>query len=237
MVHHTKQILSLFTAGIFIVGAGFAGMANGASGNAPISSARQKAPAQKATQKITRANLAKSASFKVTQTIAPVGSKPLVRTFVVEVKGEKARMDYDDPALGPVRYVANSKGVFFYMPGNETAIKQEYQGGVEGALRVAFAQANERLAKAKKVGKATVSGQPTVIYKDPETGTLVYLGTKKGFELPVKTELKNEGGKNTVLVTDIKLNVAIPDTRFALPAGTQIIDSKDSPGVGLPIGP
>jgi hypothetical protein len=213
-----------------ITGVAFAGMG-------------QKTPAQQTASvkqaasplRITRANLAKSASFVVTQTIAPAGGSPLIRKFTIEVKGEKARLDYEDAALGPVRYVANEKGVFFFMPGNNSAVKQTFKGGVEGALKVAFAQANERMAQAKKVGTATVSGQPTVLYKDPETGTLIYFGTRPGFRLPIKTELANEGGKNTMLVSSIKLNIPIADTRFALPVGTQIIESQDAPNVGLPI--
>lgn len=211
---------------------GIIGLAVGTVGAVPQKP--KKGATQKPVTQITRSNLAKSAKFKVTQTIAPKGSAPLVRSFFVEVKGEKARLDYDDPALGPVRYVANEKGVFFYMPGNETAVKQSVQGGVEGALRLAFAQANERLVKAKKVGQGTVSGQPTVIYKDPDTGAVVYMGTNPGFRLPVKSVIQNEGGSNTVQVSDIQLNISIADSRFALPKGTQIIDSKDAPGVGVP---
>jgi hypothetical protein len=61
----------------------------------------------------------------------------------------------------------------------------------------------------------------------------VYLGTAPGFRLPVKTVLANEGGTSTLLVSDIKLNIAVADSRFALPAGTQVIESKDAPG-GMP---
>lgn len=214
---------------VALTGVAFVGMGHAGLG--------QKTPGKPAAAplRITRANLAKSASFVVTQTIAPRGGSPLVRKFTVEVKGEKARLDYEDPALGPVRYVANEKGVYFFMPGNNSAVKQTFKGGVEGALKVAFAQANDRMAQAKKVGTATVSGQSTILYKDADTGTLIYIGTKPGFRLPVKTELANEGGKNTMLVSNIKLNIPIADARFALPPGTQIIESHDAPSVGLPI--
>jgi outer membrane lipoprotein-sorting protein len=191
------------------------------------------APANPARFVITRANLAKSASFKVTQTISPKGGSPLKREYRVEVKGNKARLDYEDQAIGAVRYVANEKGVFFYIPGNKTAMKQSLKGGVEGALNYAFAQASSQLERAKKVGTATVSGQPTVVYKDAATGAMVYLGTANGFRLPVKTVLNNQGGSTTMLVSDIKLNIPVADTRFALPTGTQIIESKDAPG-GMP---
>lgn len=191
------------------------------------------APANPSKFVITRANLAKSASFKVTQTISPKGGSPLKREYRVEVKGDKARLDYEDQAIGAVRYVANEKGVFFYIPGNKTAMKQSLKGGVEGALSYAFAQASSQLEGAKKIGTATVSGQPTIVYKDAATGSMVYLGTGAGFRLPVKTVLSNQGGSTTMLVSNIKLNIPVADARFALPSGTQIIESKDAPG-GMP---
>jgi hypothetical protein len=53
----------------------------------------------------------------------------------------------------------------------------------------------------------------------------------------VKTVLANQGGTQTVLVTDIKLNANLPDARFALPAGTQVIEDTGAPaGAGFPGG-
>ncbi|HVK06348.1 MAG TPA: hypothetical protein VM490_22955 [Armatimonadaceae bacterium] len=182
---------------------------------------------------VSRANLAKNAAFTVTSTLTPKGGSKVTQVYKVEVKGNNARLDYSDPAIGAVRYLANAKGVFFYIPSNNTAVKQTFKGGVDGALRVAFSQANEQLKSARKIGSATVSGQPTDIYKDARSGAIIYLGKKPGFRLPVKTVLANEGGTRTVTVTDIKLNPSIADARFALPAGTQIIDSQQgSPAVG-----
>jgi len=188
---------------------------------------------------ITRANLANTASFTVTQTLAPKEGKPLTREYRIEVKWNKARLDYEDQAIGPVRYVANEKGVFFYIPANKNAMKQTFKGGVEGALKVAFAQVSEQMEGAREIGRETVAGQPTIIYKAPKTGALIYLGTRPGFRLPVKTILANEGGTSTLTVSDIKLNVALADSQFALPAGTQIMDSGSAPSAtapGLPSG-
>jgi outer membrane lipoprotein-sorting protein len=183
---------------------------------------------------ITRASLANTASFKVTQTLAPKEGQPLTREYRVEVKGNKARLDYEDQAIGPVRYVANEKGVYFYIPANKNAMKQTFKGGVEGALKVAFAQVADQMEGAREIGRETVAGQPTIIYKAPKTGALIYLGTRPGFRLPVKTILSNEGGTSTLTVSDIKLNVALADSRFALPAGTQILDSGSAPSAAAP---
>jgi hypothetical protein len=116
------------------------------------------------------------------------------------------------------------------MPENKTAMKQTFQGGVEGALRVAFAQAREQLAGAKKIGTETVSGQPTAVYQARTGGTKIYMGTRPGFQLPVKIETRNEGGTSTLLVTNIRLNGQIADNRFTLPPGTRVQEGD----VGVP---
>lgn len=196
----------------------------------PVATASATAPLT-----ISRANLAKNASFTVTQTLAPKGGEKIVRSYTVSVKGDKARMDYEDPSLGVVRYIANEKGIFFFIPSNKSAMKQSLKGGVEGALKVAFAQYATQLAGAKKVGVATVSGQPTTMYKDEKTGAVICLGMRPGFRLPVKAVIANEGGTSTFLVTNIKLDVSVKDDIFVLPKGTQIIESSGSPQ-GIPGG-
>jgi outer membrane lipoprotein-sorting protein len=210
-----------------VVAAAFA-VVLGTIGSGAVVAAGQK-NAGAAPFKITRASLAQSASFRVTQSLLPKDSKGLTREYNIAVKGSKARLDYEDQAIGPVRYVANEKGVFFYIPGNKSAVKQTFKGGVEGALKLAFSQVSDQMAGAQKVGTATVNGQPTIIYKAPKTGALIYMGTRPGFRLPVKTILTNEGGTSTVMVSEIKLNVALSDSLFALPAGTQIMDSGSAP--------
>ena len=184
--------------------------------------------------RVTRSSLAPAATFTITQTLAPKGGDKLVRVYKVQVKGNKARLDYDDPSLGTVRYLANDKGFFFYTPGNKSAMKQTIKGGVEEALKTAFAQVKDQLVGAKKTGVATVSGQPTEVYQNPKNGTTVYMGTRPGFRLPVKTVQTNIGGSTMLVVSDIKLNPVISDALFALPAGTQIMDSGNG---GLPGAP
>lgn len=138
-------------------------------------------------------------------------------------------MDYADPMTGAVQYLANDKGVFFVIPANKTAVKQNIKGGVEQALQVAFAQANEQLKTAKKIGETTVNGMPADIFKDADSGTTIYVGKKTGFKLPLKTLIANEGGSRTITVTNIKINPKIEKTRFDLPKGMQIVDGGSSP--------
>lgn len=180
--------------------------------------------------KITRANVAKTASFTVTQTTAPKNGAKLSQVIRVEVKGNNARVEMDNRDLGSVTYLANTQGMFFYIPANKVAQKQPFQGGAEEALRLAFRQVNEQLRTAKKTGTAIVSGQTTDVYKDGKTGAMIYVGRNPGFRLPVKTVLATSSGTQTFLVSNIKTNISLSDARFALPAGVRVIDGNGAAG-------
>ncbi|WP_395142813.1 outer membrane lipoprotein carrier protein LolA [Armatimonas sp.] len=193
----------------------------------------QKAPQLKNATKraLSRANLAKTAQFTVTTVMAPKSGSKDTQVFQVAVSGAKARMDYKDKALGEVRYVVNEKGAFFFIPANKAAQKMNLK--IEDGLNTVFSQASEVLAGAQKTGKATVAGIACDIYTNPRTGSVVYLGTTPGFTLPVKLEIKNVGGVQTMQASQIKLNGSIPAAHFALPAGTQVIEGQGGP-TGLP---
>jgi hypothetical protein len=168
-----------------------------------------------------RASLAKSAQFTVTTVRAPKGGPKDTQVFQVAVSGVKARLDYKDQALGEVCYVVNEKGSFFFIPANKAAQKMN------------LSQASDVLAGAQKTGKATVSGIACDVYTNVRTGSVVYLGTTPGFTVPVKLEVKNAGGMQTMQASNIKLNGNIPAALFALPAGTQVIEGQAGAS-GLP---
>lgn len=180
---------------------------------------------------LSRASLAKSAQFTVTSTLAPQGAPAETQVFKVAVSGPKARLDYKDKTLGEVRYLVNEKGTFFFIPANKAAQKMNLK--IEDGLNTIFSQASQVLSGAKKSGTATISGIACDVYKNAKTGSVLYLGTAPGFKLPVKMEIKNSGGVQQMQASGIKLNAAIPDAFFALPAGTQVIESQGGPG-GLP---
>lgn len=173
---------------------------------------------------LSRANLAKTAQFTVTTVLSPKSGPKDTQVFQVAVSGEKARLDYKDRALGEVHYVVNEKGTFFFIPANKAAQKMNLK--IEDGLKTVFSQASEVLAGAQKSGKTTVSGIACDVYKNPKTGSVVYLGTTPGFTLPVKLEIRNAGGMQTMQATQIKLNGTIPAAHFALPVGTQVIETK-----------
>ncbi|MBB6049230.1 LolA family protein [Armatimonas rosea] len=180
---------------------------------------------------LSRANLAKTAQFTITTVMAPKSGPKDTQVFQVAVSGPKARLDYKDKALGEVCYMVNEKGTFFYLPVNKAAQKMNLK--IEDGLKTVFSQASEVLAGAQKTGKATVAGIACDIYTNPRTGSVVYLGTTPGFTVPVKLEIKNAGGMQTMQASNIKLNGNIPAALFALPAGTQIIEGQGGAS-GLP---
>jgi hypothetical protein len=180
-----------------------------------------------------RADLARSASFTVIRTLSPAGGTPIVNTYHVTVDGANGRVDYDDPAMGPVRYLTTAQGAFLYIPGNQSATRYSLKGGIDLALRQAFQFVTSQGRAFVRTGTATVSGQPTITYRNPSNGAVVFIGTRPGFRLPVKGVLRNEGGSQSFVVSDIRLNISTAKALFAIPAGTQIIrDGGDSAGPG-----
>ena len=180
---------------------------------------------------LSRASLAKTAQFTVTTVLTPKGGARDTQIFQVAVSGSNGRLDYKDKALGEVRYVINEKGAFFFIPANKAAQKMSLK--IEEGLSTVFSQANAVLAGAQKTGTATVAGIACDVYKNLQTGSVVYLGTTPGFQLPVKLEIRNAGGAQTMQASNIKLNGSIPAAHFALPAGTQVIEGQGGPA-GLP---
>lgn len=189
------------------------------------------APAGGGSYTITRKSLAESATFTVTQTLLPKDGAKFERVYRISVKGEKARADFDDPQSGAsVRYVANDKGVFTYLPASKTAVKQSLKGGVEAALQLVFAQVRTQMAKAKKTGSSKVAGVPTTVFKTADGSSTVYWSEKPGFRLPIKIVQNNAGGTSTVSVSDIRLKPTLRDDLFVLPPGTDIVDNGESGG-------
>ncbi len=200
---------------------------------ATMSAAVFTAGAAAQTPAFSRASLAKTAAFTITNTLVPSGGAKVTQVMRVEVKGDKARLEMNNPQIGAVTYLANSRGVFLYMPGAKLAQKQSLPAGesVDTVLRRAFGQVSRQLRTAKKIGVERVSGQNTDVYKDARSGSLIYIGKNPGFRLPVKVTAKNAGGTRTVLVSNIRTNIALADARFAVPAGVRIIEANGAAGL------
>lgn len=180
---------------------------------------------------ISRASLARTASFTVTTTLAPKAGSKTSQTMRVEVKGNKARLELNNPQIGPVTYLANEKGVFLYVPANRLAQRQNAQRNIDALLRYAFGEVNKQLKEAKRVGTARVSGQNADVYRDNKRGLTLYIGRNPAFRLPVKVVQTNAGGTRTFLVSNIKTNIALADSRFTLPPGAKLIEPT---GAGSP---
>jgi len=201
--------------------------------SAAVTAAVFTAAATAQTPSFSRASLANTASFTITNTLAPNGGAKVAQVTRVEVKGNKARVEMNNPQIGRVLYLANEKGVFLYMPAQKLAQRQSLPAGesVNTVLGRAFGQVNRQLRTAKKIGTERVSGQNTDVYRDSRSGALIHIGKNPGFRLPVKVTTKNQGGTRTVLVSNIKTNIALADARFAVPTGVRVIESDGAAGL------
>jgi hypothetical protein len=72
------------------------------------------------------------------------------------------------------------------------------------------------------------------VYKNGKKGATIYISKNPNFRLPIKAVVTNAGGTRTLLVSNIKTNIALADARFAVPAGTQIIASNGSAAGSVP---
>jgi len=176
--------------------------------------------------KWSRSDLAATAKFDVVATLTPKGGSKETRTFRVEVSGNRARLDLEDPGLGAVRYVVDGKSAYLLMPASRTAQKMALRGGIDEALALAFAQVSAQMQGSKRVGRGTVAGQPVETYRNDRSGTTIHVGRAAGYKLPVRMETLNEGGRSVLEVKGIRLGGVISAERFALPKGTQILETS-----------
>lgn len=176
----------------------------------------------------TRAGLARTASFTVTSVAQPKGKSKVSQVTRVEVKGNKARTETVVAGVSTVTLIED-KAIYVFNPGSKLVTKQQAEGDMDAFLRRLYEGKDRFLKTAKKVGTESISGQPTDVYRDEAAGVLIYLGTKPGFRLPVKITKDGDSGSETLLVTDVKTNITLPDARFALPQGAQVIEARVGP--------
>ena len=121
----------------------------------------------------------------------------------------------------------NAQGTFTVMPSEGMAMKTPMlrpgQGPVQGADN--YAQYLQQ-RQAERTGSETIEGRACDIYRyaDPDTGgtTTVWVWTEPMF--PVRFETEAADGKTLTELSNIQLGAAIPDERFQLPAGIQVMD-------------
>ena len=179
----------------------------------------------------TRADLAKTASFTITSSVQPKDKSKVSQVTRVEVKGNRARAETVVGGLPTVTLIQD-KAIYVFHPGSKLVTKQPPEGDLDAFLRRLYEGKDRFLKTARKVGTESISGQPTDVYRDEAAGVLVYRGTKPGFRLPVKITKDGDSGSETLLITDIKTNIALPDARFALPQGAQVIEARPAPEGG-----
>ena len=147
----------------------------------------------------------------------------------VQMKNALFRMDMTMQGQESI-ILRNAEGTFTVMPSEGMAMKMAQlhpgQGPIQGADNYAqYLQQHQ----AELIGSETIDGKACDIYRytDADGTTTVWVWKEKMF--PVKFE---SGGMVTEL-SNIQLGAAIPDERFQLPAGVQVMDMGAMMGMGM----
>jgi outer membrane lipoprotein-sorting protein len=153
-------------------------------------------------------------------------------------KDENLRMETDMPeAGGNVVYIANKadKAMYMYQPAQNIAMKlpykeEQFSGPQDKAEDV-------DASKAKYVGKDKIDGKTCLVYELAIEGGKEKIWVWEEYGLPLRMETEVEGQKTIIEYRNVKVG-DIDDNMFKLPAGTQIMDMPNMPGVsGTPAMP
>ncbi len=153
-------------------------------------------------------------------------------------KGENLRMETNMPeAGGNVVYIANKadKAMYMYQPAQNIAMKlpykeEQFSGPQDKAQDV-------DASKAHYVGKDKIDGKTCLVYELSVEGAKEKIWVWEEYGLPLRMETEAEGQKTIIEYRNVKVG-DIDDNMFKLPAGTQIMDMANMPGVsGTPAMP
>ena len=153
-------------------------------------------------------------------------------------KDENLRMETNMPeAGGNVVYIANKtdKAMYMYQPAQNIAMKlpykeEQFSGPQDKAQDV-------DASKAHYVGKDKIDGKTCLVYELSVEGAKEKIWVWEEYGLPLRMETEAEGQKTIIEYRNVKVG-DIDDNMFKLPAGTQIMDMANMPGVsGTPAMP
>lgn len=150
----------------------------------------------------------------------------MVMRATVAIKDERFRAETVVDGLRAI-VLKNAEGTFNYLPDERSAIRlpslESAQPGMESMQTyLETLRANQ----ATPVGAETIGPYPCDIYEyaEPAGGGQTRAWVWKDREFPVKMELHGPDGLVLIELSNIALDAPVDDSRFELPAGTQIMD-------------
>ena len=171
----------------------------------------------------------------------------------VWVKGDKARVEANEPMTGPTIRLVNGAKVYTLYPQQKrgsVATIPAGKGSPKNPMEFIVANVAQVTRSARKTGQQTIDGYPCDIYqltRKEEGGTMVrkaWITRATQPRLPLKVEETIQvrrpnmtvNQSRTTKITGLKIGVPIPDSLFVLPSGYRIVEGGPG-GPGLPNGP
>jgi outer membrane lipoprotein-sorting protein len=192
-----------------------------------------------------------SAQFDVVTQQQAQGANVTV-TAKVWVKGDKARMESKHPMMGEQLVIVDGTSFYLLSPSQKAGQKRPVptrNGKKVSVLEWITADVNALRSKAKKTGRQTIEGIACDVYVGSEkregssSSIKAWIATVQNTVFPMKVEIKQSvnrpgaslASSQTMMVKNLRTNVSIPDSRFAVPKDYKIATSaQPMPGIPRP---
>jgi outer membrane lipoprotein-sorting protein len=180
----------------------------------------------------------KSAQMDLVQQVQAEGTNITI-TAKIWVKGEKVRMETRNPMMGEQIVILDDTSLYFLIPSQKAGQKgpPPMRDGKKATVwQLLRADVDALRARGKKVGRETVEGLACDVYvrnesKEGESRNVkAWIGTVQGTSVPMKVILKHTVSRpgvsimrtQTMVIKNLKANVAVADSLFTVPKEYQI---------------
>jgi len=193
-----------------------------------------------------------SAQFDLTQRQEAQGTNVTV-TAKVWIKGDRVRLETKNPMTGDFLVISDGKDVYKLIPAQKAGQKSpapSANGKPISPWELVTTDVNRLRAEGKKVGRETIEGIGCDVYSASKSGKdgnsasfKAWIGTVTGVPIPMKVVIKHSmvkpgatmTGTQTMTITNLKTNVAVADSQFAIPKDYKIATGSSGPSMpGLP---
>jgi hypothetical protein len=160
------------------------------------------------------------------------------------VKGEKARVESDNPETGPILVLVDGPKVRTLFPQQKRGMVRN--DGPPSPWEVAIANVTQLTKGAKKLGRQNLEGHPCDIYErrapDGSMTLKAWITTDTQPRVPLRIEQKVQVRRpnvtidrtQTTRITGLQFGAPIPDSLFAVPPGYKIVQAGAPGAPGMP---
>ena len=187
------------------------------------------------------AGLAKSGYMERVITTRNVGASA-TQTEKYYWEGDRLRSEKYS-VEGQMVQIKNGRILYLYSPTDKEAVKVLLPDKLNMSVQQMLQEQSGSAKGGKKVGVKRVSGFDCDVYMLSKTvggvkrSAKLYVSTDPRLPIALKIEITMGKGSQVVESKNIKLNMNVPDSLFALPKGTKVVEKKvNAPGQAAPGG-